>query len=104
MTHTFILIIWPQRAFKLEQADVKTHTSAYLRTESQSCTQEEEVGIQYECRRVKDQISIVNWIEGKTIEAISKAQDQDPCIGIIKKWKISSEIRPRLKHISHQIE
>ena len=39
---------------------------------------EEEVGIQCECRQVKDQSSIVNWIEGKTSEDISQAQDQDP--------------------------
>ena len=63
---------------------------------------EEEVGIQCECRQVKDQSSIVNWIEGKTSDDISQAQDQDPGIAVIKKWKMSSETRPRWKHISHQ--
>ena len=45
----------------------------------------------------------MNWIEGKTSEDISQAQDQDRCIEIIKTWKMSSETRPRyMKHISHQ--
>ena len=60
------------------------------------------VGIHCECRKAKDLYSsIVNWIEGKASEDIRQAQDQDRCIGIIKKWKMTGEIRPRWKHIGH---